>query len=344
MIRKVLAAFLLLVAAAILLVAVWPELFGLQSAPIVAQVVSLRGLDVAIAIGLMVVFGLISIGWRGARRFFGSLIVLLLVFCLLSLAILASRGFGGSSTSAASASSAAKSTSDITVLSWNTQGDGPGAGEIARVAVAEHADVVTLPETTLATGVDVATLMKAAGRPMWVYSGTLGNVYQSHSTTLLISAALGKYTVDTHEGDTSVLASIIARPDSGTGPTIVAVHAVSPKPDEMLNWRSDLAFLAKRCSGSNLIMAGDFNSTLDELEALSTKAGADFGQCYDAGYASKSAAIGSWPTSLPPLLGAQIDHVMYTSAWRTVSMKVVQNEDQAGSDHRPIVAVLAPSK
>lgn len=337
MIRKVLAAILLLVSAAILLVALWPEVFGLQSAPVVAQVVSLRGLDVGIALVFVIVFGLVAIGWRSARRFFGSLVILLLVFCLLSVAILSTRGFGGST-------SAAKSSSDITIMSWNTEGDGPGAGEIARVALAEHAEVVALPETTLATGVDVAELMKAGGRPMWVYSGTHGNIYQSHATTLLISVALGKYTVDTHDGDTSVLASIIARPDNGTGPTIVAVHAVSPKPDEMLNWRSDLKFLSSRCTGANLIMAGDFNSTLDELESLSTKSGADFGQCRDAGAASRAAAIGSWPTSLPPLLGAQIDHVMYTSAWRAVSMKVIENEDQAGSDHRPIVVVLAPSK
>jgi endonuclease/exonuclease/phosphatase (EEP) superfamily protein YafD len=337
MIRKVLAAILLLAAAAILLVALWPELFGLQSAPVIAQVVSLRGLDVAIAIALILFFGIVAIGWRDARRFFGSLVILLLVFCVLSLAILASRGFGG-------AGGAAKSSSDITVLSWNTEGDAPGAREIAHIAIAEHADVVALPETTLKTGVSVANRMKAAGRPMWVYSGTHGNIYESHATTLLISVGLGPYTVDTDEGDTSVLASIIAKPDNGTGPIIVAVHAVSPKPDEMRNWRADLTFLSTRCTGSNLIMAGDFNSTLDALQSLSTRSGAVFGQCDDAGLASGSAAIGSWPTSLPALLGAQIDHVMYTSAWRTVSMKVIQEEDQAGSDHRPILAVLAPSK
>jgi endonuclease/exonuclease/phosphatase (EEP) superfamily protein YafD len=336
MIRKVLAAILLLVAAGILLVALWPQLFGLQSAPVIAQVVSLRGLDVAIAIALIIVLGLIALAWRNARRFFGSLVLLLIVFCLLSVAILSVRGFGGSQT-------ATKAPSDVTVLSWNTEGDAPGAPEIAKLALAEHADVVALPETTQQTGYEVSLIMKAAGRPMWVYSGTHGTVYQSHATTLLISAAMGEYSVDSSEGDTSVLASIIAKPADGNGPTIVAVHAVSPKPDEMRNWRADLAFLSQRCSGGNLIMAGDFNSTLDELSSLSTKSGADFGQCSDAGYASKSAAIGSWPTSLPTLLGAQIDHVMYTSSWHTVSFRVIQNEDLAGSDHRPIVAILAPT-
>jgi endonuclease/exonuclease/phosphatase family metal-dependent hydrolase len=43
------------------------------------------------------------------------------------------------------------------------------------------------------------------------------------------------------------------------------------------------------------------------------------------------------------VLGAQIDHVMSTSSWKTVSMKVIGTEDGSGSDHRPIVATLAPS-
>ena len=335
MIGRVLAAVLLLVAAAVLFVAVWPQAFGLQSAPVIAQVVALRGLDVAIALGLIVVFGLIALGVRPLRRFLGSLVVLLLAFCVVSVAILGVRGFGGPAGAGAA--------SDVTVLEWNTAGGAPGADRIAKLALAEHADVVSLPETTQDTGYQVAEIMKAAGRPMWVYSGANGYVYKSHSTTLLISASLGQYHVDTSVGDTSVLASIVAVPDNGTGPTFVAVHAVSPKPQEMRNWRADLAFLAQRCTGANLIMAGDFNSTLDELDSLSGESGANFGDCSDAGAAGKSASIGSWPTSLPALLGAQIDHVMYTSAWQTVSFQVIQTEDQAGSDHRPVVAVLAPA-
>jgi endonuclease/exonuclease/phosphatase (EEP) superfamily protein YafD len=336
MIRKVLAAALVLIAAAILLVAVWPQLFGLQNAPIIAQVVSLRGLDIAIALALVIVLALLAAAWRGGRRFLGLLVVLLVAFCGVNLAILTTRGFGGNHGTVSTAS-------NVTVLSWNTQGGKPGAAEIARLALAEHADVITLPETTHATGLAVAATLKAAGRPMWVYWAAHGNIYQSHATTLLISASLGRYTVDTTAGDTSVLSSIIARPDSGTGPTIVAVHAVSPKPEEMRNWRADLTFLSKTCTGGNLIMSGDFNSTLDELESLSAKPGAQFGECTDAGYAAHVAAVGSWPTMFPPLLGAQIDHVMYTGAWKVKSMSVLMTEDGAGSDHRPVVATLGPA-
>jgi endonuclease/exonuclease/phosphatase family metal-dependent hydrolase len=335
MIGKVLAAILVAVAAAVLLVAVWPQLFGLQDAPIIAQVVSLRGLDIAIALGLGVVFALLALAWRGGRRFLGLLVVLLLAFCAVSVTVLGVRGFGGTADPPTGATK-------VTVLTWNTEGGKPGPAAIAKLALSDHADVIALPETTHATGLAVAQILKAAGRPMWVYWAAHGNIYQSHATTLLISAGLGRYTVDTTAGDTSVLSSIIARPD-GNGPTIVAVHAVSPKPEEMRNWRADLAFLSKNCTGDNLIMAGDFNSTLDELESLKTKPGAQFGECTDAGSAAHAASVGSWPTSLPPLLGAQIDHVMYTQAWKVAAVRVITSEDKSGSDHRPVVATLVPA-
>jgi endonuclease/exonuclease/phosphatase (EEP) superfamily protein YafD len=337
MFRKILAGVVIVAAAAVLTVAVWPELFDLTAAPIVAQVVSLRGLDVAIALALAIVLVLLALAWRRGRRFVGTLVALLVVFCLVSVAILGVRGFGGSTVQT-------KATGDLTVLSWNTEGGKPGPSKIASLALAEHADVIVLPETTHFTGGAVERIMAAAGHPMWVYWASHGDIYQSHATTLLMSASLGEYRVDTTHGDTSLLSSIIARPADGNGPTIVAVHAVSPQAGEMRNWRSDLAFLSKNCTGSNLVMAGDFNSTLDEMRSLSTESGADFGGCIDAGNAAHAAAIGSWPTALPALLGAQIDHVLYTPSWKVVASEVIGTEDTAGSDHRPIVATLAPTR
>jgi endonuclease/exonuclease/phosphatase (EEP) superfamily protein YafD len=336
MIRRVVAAVALVVLAAVLVVAAWPQLFGLESAPVIAQVVSLRGVDVAIALAIAIVVIVIAGAFRSTRRFFGSVAVLLLVFCVASVGILADRGFGDTAT-------ASEATGDVTVLSWNTKGDAPGAPAIARLALAEHADIVTLPETTHETGVAVANLMKASGRPMWVYWRAYGLGLKGRSTTLLVSTALGTYKVTDTSRTTAILPTVIAVPDNGTGPTIIAVHAVSPIPKQMRNWRSDLKRLAARCVGPNTIMAGDFNSTLDTLEPHSTRSGADFGECSDAGHGRHAAAVGSWPTNLPPLLGAQIDHVMFTSAWKATSMHVVGSEDAAGSDHRPIVATLAPA-
>jgi endonuclease/exonuclease/phosphatase (EEP) superfamily protein YafD len=89
-------------------------------------------------------------------------------------------------------------------------------------------------------------------------------------------------------------------------------------------------------------MAGDFNATLDVLNPHATKAGADFGQCTDAGRAKHGASVGSWPTNIPQLFGAQIDHVMYTTGWHATAMRVIGTEDSKGSDHRPVVVTLSP--
>jgi endonuclease/exonuclease/phosphatase (EEP) superfamily protein YafD len=333
MIRRIVAAVFLVAIAAALFVVAWPQAFGLQSQPIVAQVVALRGLDVAIALGLVVVVLLAALVWRSAGRFFGAAAVLLIVFVLSVGGILETRGFGASTVSS-------KAATDVTVLSWNTKGGAPGAETIAKLAIAQHADIVSLPETTQETGVEIEAIMRAAGHPMWVLSAAHGYIYRSHATTLLVSSALGSYAVNSFEGDTSVSSTVIAEPNKAGSPVIVAVHAVSPKPQEMRNWRSDLRYLATRCTGGNLIMAGDFNATLDHLRAYGTN-GHDFGRCTDSGAASRGAALGSWPTSLPQLLGAQIDHVMYGSTWKVVAMKVVGTEDAAGSDHRPVVTTLA---
>ena len=335
MIRRILSAIVLVLFSAVLLVLVWPQLFQLQAAPVIAQIVSLRGVDVAIALVVIVLLLLLST-WRPVRRFARALAIPLVIFSLVSVAIIGSRGFGTTDATVAKSG-------DLTVLEWNTRGDSADATKIAALALKENADIIALPGTTLPTGKAVEHILRNAGHPMWVYGNYYDQISKSRSTTLLMAASLGKYTVDNSIANTRVQPSLVARPDDGTGPTIVVVHAVSPRPFEMRNWRADVQYLSTLCAGDDLIMAGDLNSTLDHLQALSTKSGKDFGQCTDAALANHAASVGSWPTALPPLLGAQIDHVMTTTKWRAISLKVITTEDQAGSDHRPIVAILAPT-
>jgi endonuclease/exonuclease/phosphatase (EEP) superfamily protein YafD len=57
---------------------------------------------------------------------------------------------------------------------------------------------------------------------------------------------------------------------------------------------------------------------------------------------SGSAAVGTWPTSLPALVGAPIDHVLASTDWSVTGIEVLETMDASGSDHRPIVARLAP--
>ena len=63
----------------------------------------------------------------------------------------------------------------------------------------------------------------------------------------------------------------------------------------------------------------------------------------DAASATDNAAVGTWPTALPALLGAPIDRVLATENWRVTGMRVIQSHDSHGSDHRPVLAQLTPA-
>ncbi len=341
MFTRVLSALILIGAAATLLIFTWPQFLGLQNIWVVAHVVSLRGLAVVAAVAALVFLLLLSL-IRPLRRFFRILAVVVVLFGVANAGILAFRGIGVDTVEAAESAAA----NTVTVLSWNTLGAAPGATAIAQLAIAQNADIVTLPETTEAAGEAVAEAMRAGGRPMWVHTIAFDEVSKARSTTLLISPDLGNYTVSSAggsgpPGNTNVLPTVVAKPMDGTGPTVIAVHAVAPIQWEMSNWRSDLDWLATQCTGDNVIMAGDFNATIDHMAGRAASDSAVLGRCHDAALSTGSAAVGTWPTSIPPLLGSPIDHVLATPNWHVESMRIVTSEDAAGSDHRPIVAVLS---
>ena len=336
MFRRVLAAAAVVVVALILFVLAWPQFFGLQRSFGVAHVVSLRAVAAVIAVALIVALTLVALLFRAARRFFATLAVLLVAFALVNAAVLSTRGFGSPAFETASEST-------LTVLSWNTLGDVPGAETVGALALENDADIVTLPETTNEFALQVAAVMKAEGRPMWVQTTYFDQISKSRSTSVLTSADLGTYTVDDTVGQTATLPTVVLRPDNGSGPTIIAVHAVAPIPGEFHNWQADLAWLADTCVGENVIVAGDFNATLDHMSGLGSGGPSALGNCVDAAATTGNAAVGTWPTTLPALLGSPIDHVMATDNWRATGMRVVQDQDGAGSDHRPIIAQLAPA-
>ncbi len=335
MLRRVLAAAFLVFLSLVLLVIAWPQLFGLQRVPAVAQLVSLRGLAVVVAVAAVVILGFVVVLSRAVRRLAASAAVLLMAFALLNTAVIATRGIG----SPAFATAAPRS---VTVLAWNTLGDAPGAEAIAALALDSGADVVALPETTNLTGVKVADAMELAGRPMQVLTIAFDEISKARSTTLLISNDLGEYRVDPAEPNSLVLPTVIARPLTGSGPTIMAVHLVAPIPGEIERWQKDIAWLSSACSEPSTIIAGDFNGTLDHFSGLATADGADLGNCVDAAKATDNAAVGTWPTALPSLVGAPIDHVMATDNWSVTGMRVLENYDKYGSDHRPVLAQLTP--
>ena len=336
MFRRLLAAALLVGLSIALIVFAWPQLFRLQTMAGVAQLVSLRGTAVIAAAVLVLAFFLLALAAPRTRRFASSIALIFLVFALINGAVIASRGLGNTSFETAG-------DNDLTVLTWNTLGDAPGAKAIAELALESGADIVVLPETTEELSVEVAQAMRTAGSPMQSLTYAYDVVSKARSTSLLVSDSLGAYEFDSSSRTTSTLPSVVAKPVDGAGPTIIAVHSVAPIPGEMRNWRVDLEWVRDACQGDNVIMAGDFNATIDHFAGLATVDGATVGECVDAGDASNNAALGTWPTSLPSLAGAPIDHVMQTLNWSVTGMRVVETHDKYGSDHRPVIVQLTPA-
>ncbi|QNO38271.1 endonuclease/exonuclease/phosphatase family protein [Protaetiibacter sp. SSC-01] len=336
MVRRILAAATTLALAALLLVACWPQLLGLEQTLGVVQLVAVRGIAALVAILLAVLLTLIALLSGAARRFFAGLAVLLLAFSILTAGVLSIRGFSGGAFQTIAEG-------DLVVLSWNTLGDSPGAERIANLALGQEADVVALPETSHEAGEAVRALLAAGGRPMQLLELQYDTVSKARSTMLLVSTELGEYRVDEEAGSTPTLPSVVAVPVDGSGPTIVAAHPVAPVPGEMSNWRDGLAWLAERCADaeSNVVVAGDLNSTLDHWSRFGSDVG--LASCRDAARAVGAAALGTWPTRMPPVLGSPIDHVLATDAWEVVGFRVIDAEDGSGSDHRPVVAQLRPA-
>lgn len=336
MARRILAAAITLALAAVLLLACWPQLFGLERAFGVAHVVALRGMAIAVGLLLAVLFALLALLSERGRRFLAGLAVLLLVFSVVSLGVLAVRGAGGGERPD-------REPGDLVVLAWNTLGDAPGPEAIAELALEQDADVVALPETSHEAGVRVAELLAAAGRPMQLIELRFDDVSKARSTVLLVSEALGAYERVDGVGTTPTLPSVVAAPVDGSGPVLVAAHPVAPVPAEFDRWRAGLDWLAERCADpdADVIVAGDLNSTLDHWASLGSDRG--LAGCRDIARATGSAAVGTWPTVLPPLLGAPIDHVLATDRWTPVAFHVIDSADHGGSDHRPVVAHLRPA-
>lgn len=322
-------------AAAALTVLLWPQLFGLQRVFPFAQAVSFRMVATLSLVFALVILGLLLVPSRRLRGLLAAGTVVVAVATIASGAVVLSRGVN-----AVLAPTGADGS--VRVLAWNTLGNEPGSPTIADLALEYRADVVMLPETTQDMGLEIAGLMKAEGRPMWVLSNTGAPGYRAAETTLLVSVELGEYELNESLGDTEKLATVIAEPVSGDGPTLIATHPIAPVHREMAVWNRDLEWLSTVCRGDTII-AGDFNATLDHLAGLADAdvPGAQLGACRDAALDAGAASVGTWPSGRAPLVGTPIDHVMYTSQWEVTGFEVIARGELDGSDHRPVFAELS---
>ncbi|MFY9713517.1 MAG: endonuclease/exonuclease/phosphatase family protein [Microbacterium sp.] len=331
--------FTLLLAIATAIV-VWPQFFRLEQTYPFAQLVSARGLVLG---GFLVVavLALLLLLARPLRGFAASVLIVALIGAGATGIIGATRGFGSSSLPE-------KTDSSIRVMTWNTAGEAVPAAEIAQQILDQGADIVSLPETAQTVGESIAIMLREQGYPMWVhhvqFNPDVPDGPQSWQTTVLVSPELGDYSVIQSSEDgtsnTGSVPSAVLMPVDGEGPTIVAVHAVAPRLEEMEDWRSDLQWIADQCPQGDVILAGDFNATVDHMASLGVDGG-DMGYCRDVASRTGNGLVGTWPNSLPALAGAPIDHVMVSPNWRPSGSLVFA--DAGGSDHRGLVVQLEPA-
>jgi len=337
MLGRILGAIVVVLVAAALGILAWPQLVGLEQTSGIAQVVAMRGAAAAVALIATLLLTLLALLWRRARGFFAALAIVTLAFVIANVAVIAARG-------AVSTGTPTPGPGAITVLTWNTLGETPSTETVADLIEDTGADVVSLPETTADRASELVAELAARGIAMQPFTFAYDTIAKSNSTTLLVSHELGPYTADTTATTTSNRPSLVATPASGIGPILAAVHTTAPTTRDPSDWQTDLRWLADLCAEPDLIVAGDLNSTVDHWAGLAHAEGAHIGGCTDAAVQAGAAGIGTWPTAIPALLGAPIDHVLTGSAWTATGVRIIESEDGSGSDHRPVLAQLVPAE
>lgn len=222
---------------------------------------------------------------------------------------------------------------DITVLTANVRGEGAGEETVSAVVdrvISSGADVVALPEGQPVVD-EVVAQLTARGESFQVFP-TFG-AGPNRGTALLVAESLGAY----REVDGPV-GGVRVEPVDGDGPPIAAVHPTSLPPDptdDLGAWRSEgsqVQELFQTMTGG--IVAGDLNATLDHEHLRET------GTYVDAGSAVGIGGYGTFPSSMPGVLGTAIDHVLVDGGRFAVRAGAVV--DVPGTDHRAVVVRVAP--
>ncbi len=288
-VRLVLA--LLVVAAAA--VGLLPDLLGLDGRSPFAQLVAFRptllaGL-VVLAVGATVAAGVRKRGW--------TLAVGLLAVAAVGTVMVAPRALAGVTVPEPDAPTRPA----LTVLSFNTYEGQADVDALAALIRDTKPDLIALPESAGRFRDKLAPLV-----PDYRFSPSQERGRDVQGVTAAVRADLGDVAVqvDRSTGFPSVTVS-----GGGLGTLrFVAFHSVAPTPGAVPQWRSDLAAVGRWCADPQsgpVIVAGDFNSTLDHSVFRSATTG-----CTDAAERAGEGLVGTWPSRSPRWLGTQIDHVL----------------------------------
>ncbi|MHA7985154.1 endonuclease/exonuclease/phosphatase family protein [Rathayibacter sp. CAU 1779] len=296
---------------------------GLARAIGISAVLPARTAVTAAALALGVVLALCCLARAGRPLL--PIATALLVVAILNVPVVVFRGFSAEAPQAAGAG-------QLRVLEWNTNGGLVEPSTVAALAARERADVVVLPDAEIAsTASAYRAAFDAKGVSFRLYAGTSPGA----QVAVFLSPSLAAeypHAVPGPDADTT----IILEPTSSRLPTILALHSPIPTPTGIGHWRDDLDWVTERCGSGSVLVAGDFNASVDDF------GGPGLGRCRDAATTRGAASVGTWPMRVPAFLGMPIDHVMLTDGASGVrSFSVLTSEDASGARHRPTLTVIA---
>lgn len=353
------------------LLILFPDLLGFASdsarlsvAYPFAQLIALRS-GLVVGFGLMALVtgasALIRILRREGGRRTTAVALILLIAAGGHAWVLCSRGLGNDEGAPAALAPAGSISADpadwdggLTAFSFNTHYSEAHKVELAVAIRRAAAEVVVLPETSAEYGQAIADLLAQDGLRYTVFSAG-DQKDDADPTTVLVSAVIGDYEqaqapAGAGHGTVLLRPAGEAELNGHRRPTILGVHTHAPVPGSMEEWLASVEVVVGQCRGDGsdgdgsdgagrgpepgLVVAGDFNATLDHAPMK------DLGGCADAGLEAGIGGVSTWPTSShTTLLGSPIDHVLAdSSAWRTRSASVLT---LSGSDHRALVVELA---
>lgn len=323
-----------------------PELFGLTADLATrfpgAHIISLRGWLAAILAIIAVFFLVVGLVRRVVMRR-GSIALALAAALFLAGglhgATLVHRGITDTGVLSSDHGISMDSAGDgsITVMQVNTEGSLVSASELADVAHAHGADIITLVETAVSEGKALQNELKDRGLTYRMFDNNTSR-YQAAwgSTIVLVSTDLGSYSyADVPEALAKNKVPTVALASSEGKPDIFVVHAQSPSSTgttAIAAWKTQISAIYSLCEErSDALIAGDFNSTADHEAALGFS-------CNDAMAQAGSGGLGTWPSNLPPLLAAPIDRIMAPSGYVGIEAALFT---AGNSDHRGILVRLA---
>ena len=321
-----------LVVAGLASVVLFPEVLGLDARSPFAQIVSFRPQLAVITVALAALAGLGA--WT--RRSGPDALLVALALGLVGIVALVEVGARatGSAPAVGTGGSDSAAGGGLVVLSLNTYKGQADPDALADLVRDRSPDLVALPEARGDLRRRLASRLDddQGGSGYRAYSADDTN--DASGMTVFVRSSFGRPTV-TQDRSGTFPAIVVDLPKSAPGVAsglrFVAIHPRSPRPGGTGSWARDVSGLSRWCDAERpTVVAGDMNSTEDHQVFADATA-----NCSDAGSVTGDGLTGTWPSWLPGILGAQIDHVLTAGGPRPTAFEVVP---AAGTDHRAILA------